>query len=78
MKKKYKQIVSLVGITTVILIVGHYALPNITRLSWMEIIRNNIEKDIETTAYFYTEVEEYPDFEKEVKRLISEKNNQEK
>ncbi len=75
---KKNRLIILIVLIAAIVLVGYYVLPNIARLSWLETVRNNMKHDIEATAYFYTEVEDYRVFEKEIMKAVSKKNKQEK
>ena len=62
--KKYMR---LFGAAVFIFVICHAVLPRLTRVPCLEVVRNNVRQDIDATAYFYTEMDDFSKYEEAVK-----------
>jgi hypothetical protein len=56
--------VKFICITLVIFLVFGALLPRLAQVEQLEIVRHNIENDIDATAYFYSDIDDFDRFEK--------------
>ena len=51
-------------------------LPRLTHLPWLQVVQNNLESDLDATAYFYTELEEFHRYEEAIRGDAPDQNTQ--
>ena len=67
MMSSLKKWMALLGATALLFLVCHCLLPRLAAAPGMDVIRSNIRSDIDATAYFYTEIDDFLQFERAVR-----------
>ena len=63
-----KGFVSLILALAAIFLACHSLLPRLARTPGMEVVRRNLRSGVDATAYFYTEMEGFSQYERAVRR----------
>jgi hypothetical protein len=58
------QWLKLCGTVILIILICALLLPRLAQVEQLEIVRHNMENDIDATAYFYSDIEDFSRFEK--------------
>ena len=65
MMKKYLR---LLGATFLIFLLCYSVLPRLSKAPCLEVVRSNMTRDLDATAYFYTELDDFSKYEQAVRR----------
>jgi len=63
-----KGYLKLFGATLLIFLLCYSVLPRLSRAPCLEVVRSNMTHDLDATAYFYTELDDFSKYEQAVRR----------
>lgn len=61
----------LFGAAVLIFLLCHTVLPRLAEVPCLEVVRSNLRQDLDATAYFYTELDDFSKYEEAVKQDFS-------
>jgi len=61
----------LFGAAILIFLLCHTVLPRLAEAPCLEVVRSNLRQDLDATAYFYTELDNFSEYEKAVRKDFS-------
>ena len=59
-----RRVATLLGAAAMVFMLCHYLLPRLARAPGMDVVRANMRRDFDVTAYFYTELGDYLQYER--------------
>jgi len=63
-----KQLLSLILALALIFLLCHSVLPRLAQGPGMDVVRSNLRSGVDATAYFYTEMDDFSDYERGVRQ----------
>jgi hypothetical protein len=63
----------LLGAAALVFLLCHTVLPRLAKAPGFEVVRSNLRHDFDATAYFYTELDNFNEYEKAVRRDFSKR-----
>ncbi|MFC1525868.1 hypothetical protein ACFL6X_03540 [Candidatus Latescibacterota bacterium] len=66
---RLRRFLTLVAVAAAIAFVCSEVLPRAATTPLLQVVKSNLDNDIDATAYFYTEMEEYPQWEEAVGQM---------